>query len=80
MLITYLNLHHNTISPYFQRINSINQVISMRGKKISIALTTGFTIAFTIRSVDRSLDPHLRGLMCWIMAGIGFFMIVQLET
>ena len=34
----------------------LNFVAARRGKGISIALTTGFTIAFTIRSVDRSLD------------------------
>ena len=40
----------------------------MRGKKISIALTI------------RSLDPRLRGLVCWVMVGIGLFITVYLKN
>ena len=48
VLLTY------TISLYLKCINSVNQILPMRGKGISIALgsLSGIPIAFAIRSFD----------------------------
>ena len=50
VLLTY------TISLYLKCINSVNQILPMRGKGISIALgsLSGIPIAFAIRSFDLS--------------------------
>ena len=65
----------NTISLYLQCINSVNQILLIRGKQISIALGSLSRSLFAPLIYSLGLSPPT-GLVCGVMVGIGHFITV----